>query len=330
MDWIAGLDLGGTRLRTTAVDASDGRVRHSACSLVASVEGADGGAPFALLVQALAAMQDTVGGGLLAVGLGATGPVHPALGTITNEDTLPPWLRGPVVEVLRDRFAVPVVLLNDADAFTLGEYHAGAARDGRLVVGVTMGTGVGVGVVRDGVAAVGSGSSHPEAGHILLDPSGPACYCGGRGCWESYCSGTALGQAMDRATGERPGTWTGATVARAAAGGNATAQGVFDVMGEHLGLALTNMVAVHGPDTIVLGGGVAEARSLYLPAAEAVLRQFKYGSPDPVEVRAALLGDRAGSLGAAHAAARQVGLALGHQASEPSAAGATGPTRERR
>ncbi len=323
MSWIAGLDLGGTSLRTTAVDAASGQVLHSSCSTVAADAASDTGAPFALLVRALAAMQDVVAGRLLAVGLGATGPVHPELGTITNEDTLPPSLRGPVVDVLQDRFGVPVVLLNDADAFTLGEYTAGAACAGRLVVGVTMGTGVGVGVVRDGVAVVGSGSSHPEAGHIPLNPSGPDCYCGGRGCWESYCSGTALGRAMDRATDSRTGTWSGATAARAAAGGDATAQGVFDVMGEHLGLALTSIVAVHGPDTIVLGGGVAQARALYLPTAEAVLRRFKYSSPDAVTVRPAMLGDRAGSLGAAHAAAQQIGLALTGQGLERSAAGHT-------
>ena len=307
MGWIAGLDLGGTRLRATAVDAATGVVLRSTTSDIAAHPVAAGDEPFGLLVRAVEHLAAVLGGPPVALGLGATGPVHPSLGTITNADTLPPTRRGPVVAILHRAFSAPVCLLNDADAFALGEYRAEATGDAGVVVGVTMGTGVGVGVVRDGVPVTGQRDSHPEAGHMLLDPSGPPCYCGARGCWERYCSGTAIAEAMDRVTGSPAGTWTGREVARAAERGDPAAWEVFDVMGAHLGLALTNLVAVLGPQVVVLGGGVAESRSLYLPQALDVLARFKYQSEIPLVIRPALLGDMAGSLGAAFAAAGALG-----------------------
>ena len=113
-------------------------------------------------------------------------------GTINNPYTLPTWEDVPIVDFLVDRFGVPVSLENDADAAALGEYWQGAGRDVQRLCAVTVGTGIGTAYILHGKIVRGNGGWHPEGGHMIIDPSGPQCYCGAKGCWESLASGSAI------------------------------------------------------------------------------------------------------------------------------------------
>jgi glucokinase len=291
---VIGIDLGGTRMRVAVVDPAGSEVwshvedvdhgrgagRGDFGQLVAAVERAAG-----------AAAGKTPG----AIGIGATGPLDLAAGTIENPFTLPVELNGPVVEALSRHFGVPVVLLNDADAAALGEARAGVAKDAVLAVTVTLGTGMGVGVVRDGRVQLGAGAVHPEAGHHVIDPSGPECYCGARGCWESLASGSAIGRAMGEG-------WTAAGVAEAARRGDARAGAVMERAADAIGLGLVNVIAFHAPEVIVLTGGVAASADLFLDRARGVVGRHPYLRPERTRIEPGRLGDRAGVLGAAFAA----------------------------
>ena len=132
---------------------------------------------------------------LCGVGVGCTGPVIAERGIINNPYTLPTWSECDIVSPLRTVFGRPVYLENDADAAALGECFAGAGQDSSRVVLLTLGTGVGGGVVINSRVYRGTQGEHPELGHMPIDPDGPSCYCGTRGCLESIASGTSIGAA---------------------------------------------------------------------------------------------------------------------------------------
>ncbi|GAA1679262.1 hypothetical protein MMUR_08560 [Mycolicibacterium murale] len=237
-----------------------------------------------------------------AIGVGATGPVDTDHGTIENPYTLPPALNGDVVGIVEAATGTSCVVLNDADAMTLGEYWRGAGAGSRLCVGVTVGTGIGVGVVSNGAVVEGTAGRHAEAGHCIIDPSGPECVCGSRGCWEILSSGTAIGRAMSERTGEH---WTGEAVSRAAKAGQPIALEVIDEAAHSFALGLVNVLAFFAPDTIVLGGGVMADWLLMEPVIRHTVSRRKLHGPEHTELRLAQLDWRAGTIGAAHAAMRK-------------------------
>lgn len=249
------------------------------------------------------------------VGLGASGPIDPQTGRIDNPHTLPAWLNGPIGEALEHALRRSVTLVNDAAAAALGESWAGAGRGARRLLCVTVGTGIGVAFLRDGRIDVGTDGQHGEAGHHVIDPSGPRCYCGAHGCWESLCSGAAIARAALRTAREAPASADGAALAddgldgaavvAAAAAGNSIAQDVVARAAEHLGVALVNGIAFLVPDVVVLGGGVMEAYELFAGPVRAALERHAPMVPTAAtRVVPAALGDRAGMVGAARAGLR--------------------------
>lgn len=293
---VIGIDLGGTRMRVAEVDP-DG---HELSFHVEQVdhERAQGEATFAQLLKAIERANQ--GRDPTAIGLAVTGPLNMAAGAIDNPFTLPPELNGPVVDAVRARFGCPTVLINDADAAALGEWWRGAGRGSEVEVCVTVGTGIGVGVVRDGCAQVGANLVHAEAGHHVIDPGGPECYCGARGCWEQLCAGPAIARAMGDG-------WTAERVAESAHGGDRKAQAVMERAGESLGLGLVNVIAFHAPDTIVLTGSVMKSADLLVPPARSVLERAHYLHAERTQIKVGELGDHAGVLGAARAALDAIG-----------------------
>ena len=232
------------------------------------------------------------------IGAGVTGPVDHVSGVVDNPHTLPGWEGLSLPRVLGERFGVPVVVDNDANAAALGEWWLGA-RAPRLAM-VTLGTGIGVGLVVDGVVQRGPGGAHGEAGHQVLDPNGPLCYCGARGCWEQLAAGPALPQLAADA-GLPVATGTELTVLARA--GDPRALEAFAALGRWIGLGLVNITAIFTPDVIALGGGIGAEHDLFGAAVEAVMAAHATMVPTArVEVRAAARPDDAGLLGAAYAA----------------------------
>jgi fructokinase len=236
--------------------------------------------------------------GCRVVGVGSPGSLSRRTGTLKNSNTV--CLNGrPLADDLTARLGLAVRLENDANCFALAEARLGAGRGHRLVFGVILGTGVGGGLVIDG--ALWSGPQHlaGEWGHTLLDPAGPACYCGQRGCVETLLAGPALAAAYRTAGG--PDDDAAGVAARAAAG-DALAAGVLDAWLERFGRALANVIDVLDPDVVVVGGGLSNLAPLYDRGREAVARRvFNDELTTPIVPNA--LGDSAGVIGAALLAA---------------------------
>jgi glucokinase len=216
----------------------------------------------------------------------------------------------PLAARLRERTGAEVVVANDASVAALGEQRVGAGRDHRDLVMVTLGTGVGGGVVVAGRLVTGSGGFAGELGHVIVAEGGRPCPCGNRGCIEAYASGSAIG-AMARDRLVDPTTVTslreldqvlGPDVTAAARAGDEVAVEVLTEAGTWLGVALASAVNILDPEAILLGGGAAEAAGPWmLPAARTSLASHLVGSRfrTAPPVRLAELGDDAGVVGAA-------------------------------
>jgi glucokinase len=216
----------------------------------------------------------------------------------------------PISEPVSAALGVPVSVDNDANLAGLAEATAGAGLGHRMVLMVTVGTGIGGGLVIDGRVEHGRGFLG-EIGHTTLDPAGPICSCGRPGCWEAFASGTALDRAaIELAAAEPEGPVaraaspegpSGKDLVHAALSGHAAAKVAFEEIAAHFGRGLANMVAVFDPDVIVVGGGVGSVGEPFLAPArralEASVSGSQYRSPTPVV--AAAFGTRSGIVGAA-------------------------------
>lgn len=302
MSAALGIDIGGTQLRAAVVEPS-GRIvdrdrrptpAEDPTSLVESLAG--------VLAEARERH------GPLPVGIGIAGLVT-ADGTVRYGPNI--GIRDlPLAALLHERTDLEVVVANDASVAALGEQRAGAARDHREVVLVTLGTGVGGGVVVRGRLLTGAGGFAGELGHVVVAEGGRPCPCGNRGCIEAYASGSAIGAlARDRLVD--PTTVSslreldhvaGPEVTAAARSGDGVAIEVLTEAGSWLGVALASVVNVLDPEVVLLGGGAAAASSPWLlPAASDSMAAHLVGSRwrTPPPVRLAELGDDAGVVGAA-------------------------------
>jgi glucokinase len=216
---------------------------------------------------------------------------------------------------------VPVVVENDANAAAWAEYRFGAARDARVAVMVTLGTGIGGGLVVSGILYRGAFGVGCEYGHMCVVPDGRRCACGNRGCWEMYASGTALARdarelaeiapvsahrLMELAKGDTD-QLNGQLVTQAAREGDPAAVEIYTAMGRWLGRGLANLAAVIDPTVFVIGGGVSEAGDLLLaPARQAFSEGLTgRGFRPAADIRLAELGPEAGLVGAADLARRR-------------------------
>lgn len=240
---------------------------------------------------------------LRGIGVGCTGPVDPFTGVLGSVDLLPGWQGGALVDGLSKAFGVPVAMENDADAAGLGEAVWGAGRGKRRFLYVTVGTGIGVSLILDGELYRGVDGSHPEMGHQVIDASGPLCYCGARGCWESLASGPAIARwARTRIALDDPtrGELTTKRLCELAEAGDALGLAAMERLGYYLGLGLANLVTIFCPDMIALGGGVIESSHLFLERARQVVREVCTLVPsEKAELAVASLGADAALAGAA-------------------------------
>jgi glucokinase len=297
-----GLDLGATNLKWAVVAQADGTWTTVATDQVATRVVADaGGAPAAVVAQlaevAVAALARW--GPVLSVGIGVPGLYDPATGAARFLVNLPgPWAGHPVAGPVADAVGVPAVLVNDARAFGLAELRLGAGRGASSMVGLTLGTGVGGVFAIDGRVHQGHDGTAGEIGHQTIDPDGPWCNCGNRGCLEAYARADQIAVAC--------GTSTAEEAVRAAEAGDQRALAGLAEVGRYLGIGLANMVTVISPDRIVVGGGVAAAGELlFAPIRAELARRVRTTSIADVTLVRAELGIWAGAIGAAvHAAER--------------------------
>ncbi|MBO0880201.1 MAG: ROK family protein [Mycobacterium sp.] len=294
-DVRVGIDLGGTGTRALAV--VNGAVVGAKDCLTAVL--AEGSVPARM--DRLAEMVRNVipnGGTLVAVGMGASGPVDVHTGIIYNDATLS-WFSGfPLVRGLESRLGVPVAIENDAVAAALGEYCGGAGSGCDRLLMVTLGTGVGVAMLLDGRPWRGVNSAHPEGGHIPVGDDGICCYCGLTGCWEQQASRHTLQRMVGDVLGSRPSSSGLLTEAARAAPNDRRLEEAFFTYGRAVGRGLVTLHTLYQPRTTVIGGSAATCFTLFEHGIREALRRAPEFEVD-VDLRPAALGDSAGAIGAA-------------------------------
>ncbi len=238
---------------------------------------------------------------LATVGIGIPGLYDPIAGTVRFLVNVPgPWAGRPVAREVATALDRPVALINDARAFGLAEHRLGAGRRASTMIGLTLGTGVGGCVVVDGRLLLGHDGTVGELGHQTIEPDGPWCNCGNRGCLEAFARADQIAATCGTATAEE-------AVDRARAGDRRAADGLADI-GRYLGIGIGNMIVALAPDRVVLGGGIGAATDLLRGPIEAELRRrVTVTSLDLVEIVPAELGTWAGAIGASIHAAETAG-----------------------
>jgi fructokinase len=285
-----GIDLGGTKVEGVVLDAEHRPVLRRRIA----TESEHG---YLHIVERVGALADELLGfapQCRAIGVGTPGAVSSRTGRMKNCNTV--CLNGEDLPAdLARRLGRQVIVENDANCFALAEAAAGAGRGASVVFGVIMGTGVGGGVVVDGKLRRGLQNIAGEWGHHSLDPDGPRCYCGRRGCVERYISGPAVEQAYEEAAGVSIPLEQIVMRARA---GEGHARTVFDRLIDAFGRALANVVSILDPDVIVLGGGLSKIEELYTEGRRAVA-QYVFNDELRTPILRPVLGDSAGVIGAA-------------------------------
>ncbi len=229
----------------------------------------------------------------LPIGIGTPGAISPKTGRIKNSNTV--CLIGqPLKDDLEARLGQSVLMENDANCFGLAEALMGAGQNHKTVFGVIMGTGVGGGIIHKGEILSGRALNAGEWGHSILYPGGHACYCGRKGCVETYLSGPALERSWERLTGEQLSLKEIVTTRQQ----NSRFPDWKEATMENFGIALSNVINILDPDVVVLGGGVSNIDWLYTEGRDAVYRQCFTDEPD-TPILKHQLGDSAGVLGAA-------------------------------
>lgn len=203
------------------------------------------------------------------LGIGCTGPVDPQSGVLGPNNFLEGWEGQSLQQRLSERLDLPAATENDADAAALAETRWGAGRGAARCIYITVSTGIGGGLVFDGHLYRGVDGAHPELGHHIIDLSGPACFCGMHGCWESLACGPALA-AWYQAQGGGP--VDARLVCQRATQGEALALRAVEREGYYLGLGFANLVSLFTPDVIVLGGGVMESWHLFEGRVREIIR----------------------------------------------------------
>ena len=312
-----GIDLGGTKILTAVTDAHGRILSRDHCATPAA-KGQDAVIESLVKSGRRALEQASVAASALdAVGVAAAGPSNAETGILLTSPNLPGWQDVPLRDTVEKELRKETFLVNDANAAALAELRYGAARGARNYVYVTIGTGIGGGIVVDGEMYTGVGGTGGEVGHMSIDDSGPLCNCGSRGCWETLASGTALAtearhrikegartSILNHAGGDTEKV-TASVVHKAAQAGDSLANEIIARTGYYVGVGLANLVNIFNPEMIVVGGGLASMGDMLLrPAFEvAAHRAFKQAY-QKVRFARAELGQNSAVVGAA-AFARQ-------------------------
>lgn len=304
--YVVGVDLGGTKIAAALFDG-DGRLLGRDRMETAGAETAQ--EVVRRMVQLVEHVAD--GRSLSGVGLASPGAVDSKRGIVLHGTNLPEWNNVPLKMWMEEALDTEVQVVNDANAAAWGEYVSGAGKGSENMVYVTFSTGIGAGVVLDGKLLLGTHSFAGELGHVIVDPAGPVCSCGNRGCWETFASGTAIRDYALRLLNGKPSiigdiaASSGEEVSakhvfEAQKRGDSIAKEVIERTMDYMALGLANAVHTFNPDRIVIGGGVSKAlESLLQSLRERTERRVMQPYRQTYELVPAVLGDDVGLVGAA-------------------------------
>jgi glucokinase len=309
---VLAIDLGGTKI-IAAVISHQGQVMAKEYYLTLAKEG-----PPSVIDRIFSAIDHLLEARnmdlsqLHSISIAAAGAIDPDQGVVTSSPNLAGWHDVPLRNIVSNKYKVKTFIINDASAGALGEYHFGAGKGVSNLIFLTVGTGIGGGIIINGRLYLGSSGSAGEIGHTTIDVNGQRCSCGNIGCLETLASGTAMAREAIRRIGcGEKSTLTGMVegkienitaelVGMAAQGGDSLALEVISQAATYLGVGLVNLVNIFNPEMIIIGGGVAQMADLLLEPARQVVdeRAFQL-SAQAVRIVPSKLGDGAAVLGAA-------------------------------
>jgi len=297
---LLGLDFGGTKLTAGVASADADRLLARAQCPTPSRVGPR------RVFEAMARLARSLQPGLMpaVVGISFGGPVDPTRGTVRTCHHLPGWEGVPLRKWAEEEFSAPALMDNDANAAALGEHRFGAGRDCEHLLHINVGTGIGGGIVLHGQVYQGATGMAGEIGHMVVQPGGPLCTCGHRGCLEALASGPAIARAARDRLAHEPGRGekllalaggnseriTAQVVSKAAAQGDELAQEVLDHAAEMLGLGIANAINLINPQRVTIGGGVVKIGPAWMAKVRAAARAYAMADC-PVEITVAALGD---------------------------------------
>ncbi|MFC1897547.1 ROK family protein [Chloroflexota bacterium] len=309
---VLAIDLGGTKI-LTAIISNEGQVMAREYCLTLANEG-----PEAVISRILSAINHILSqinidlSQLDSISIASAGAIDFKKGLITSSPNLPDWHDIPLRDIVKEKYAVNVFLINDASAAALGEHHFGVGQGVNNLILLTVGTGIGGGIIINGRLYSGASGSAGEIGHMTIDVNGPRCNCGNTGCLETLASGTAVTREAIRRIrqGERSSLTeivggvveniTAEKVSTAAQGGDLLASDVILRAATYLGIGIVNLVNIFNPEMIIIGGGMVKMGDLLLnPARQAVRERAFPLLAQAVRIVPAQLGNDAGVLGAA-------------------------------
>lgn len=301
---ILGADVGGTNIKTVLVNGR-GEVLATLKRPTLARKGKDALIQHLMLTlrdttrKSGATMKDVAG-----VGIGFAGPLDPTTGVVFNPPNIPGWLNVPLRDILRQRLKKPVALDNDANLVALGEYWKGAGRGAKTLVCLTLGTGVGGGIVINGRVWHGASGIAGEIGHMTVVRNGRRCLCGNRGCLEVYASSKGLvfrmQELLTRRKARRAGRLTPENIERWALSGDKLARRAISDTGAVLGVVIASIANMLNPDVVVVGGGISKiGELLFEPIRREVRKRAFPQAVEGLKIVKAELEDDAGALGAA-------------------------------
>jgi len=312
---VAGIDLGGTKILSVCFSRDLTIIGQDLRQTDAEL------GPDAVIGRMVDSARAANGANVIvAAGISAPGPADLGRGIITTPPNLPGWHDVPLAHAIGDQLGVPAWVENDANAAALAEHRLGAGRGFQHMILVTLGTGIGGGLILDGRIYHGASGAGGEIGHMQLEPEGRRCGCGRRGCLEAMASGSALDEAAVDLAEAHPGGLIARLAQRegvepdarilhlAAEASNAGADAAIRKAGRYLGAGLTNLVDVFNPQVIVIGGSLRKLGARYLDTARAVVKAEAFPqSYADVQIVEAELGDEAPAIGAALHALDNIG-----------------------
>jgi glucokinase len=297
---VGAVDIGGTKIAAGVVDAA-GKLLAKEVHTTDVAGGFD--AAMVLVAAMLESARARADVKLSGIGIGCTGPVDAMTGELGSVEFLADWRGCNPVKQLSRHFGLTVAMENDADAAALGEWQWGAGRGKRHVICVTVGTGIGAGIVLNQTLYRGVDGAHPEIGHHTIQASGPKCYCGSHGCWEVLARGPAMAaRVLQEAPPDYPhrDRLTAHDVCELARRGDLIAQREIEREGNYLGVGVANLVTMYAPEVIALSGSVMNAADLFMPTIHAIVQRSCGLVPAAsVNLLPAALGNDAPLIGAA-------------------------------
>lgn len=305
-----GVDVGGTNIKIALVDF-EGKIIYSNTIPTRAEMGFEAGV--SNIKQAIRDLTQETNQdfkSIEAIGFGLPGQIDYQTGMVKNLPNIPGWTNIPLAKLIEDEFSIPTRLDNDVRCAALGELNFGAGKDCRNLICITIGTGIGSGIILNGKLVRGAANAAGEIGHIKLTLGhGPLCGCGDHGCFEAYASGPSIvSMAKEYISGGKSakykemapdGIITPYLVAQAALQGDAVSIQIFKQIGEIIGIGLSSVVNLLNPEKIIIGGGVADAGNILLePIRKTIHNRAMPIQAQSVKIVPAQLANTAGVIGA--------------------------------